>query len=90
MVLQCLSFSVANSTVIHTSYIHIDQVDDIYAIRFAQLLKSFVCTQHVSESTHVAGHILDLVISRRDTGIRNLLVGGVLSDHALTFGTVKT
>ena len=37
----------------------------------------------VSESTHVAGHILHLVIIRKDTVIRYLLVGGVLSDHAL-------
>ena len=63
--------------------IYVDQVDHVYAVRFTQLLKSFDCIQHVSESTHAAGHILDLVIIRKDTGIRNVLVGGVLSDHAL-------
>ena len=53
-------------------------VDNVYAVSFAQLLKSFYCIQHVSESTHVAGLILDLVISRKDTDIRNLRVGGVI------------
>jgi len=46
--------------------IHVDQVDDVDAVHFAQLLKSLDCIQHVSESTHVAGHILDLVISSKD------------------------
>jgi len=48
--------------------IHVDQLDDVYAVRFVQLLKLFNCIQHVSESTDVAGHILDLVSSRKDTG----------------------
>jgi len=51
--------------------IHVDQLDDVYAVHFVQLLKLFNCIQHVSESTHVAGHILDLVSSRKDTSILN-------------------
>ena len=41
--------------------IHVDQTDDVHAVRLVQLLKSFDCVQHVAEPTHVAGHTLDLV-----------------------------
>jgi len=54
--------------------IHVDQGDDVHAVRLAQLLQSFGCTQHVAESTHTAGHTLDLVITRADTDICTLAV----------------
>jgi len=67
--------------------VHVDQTDDVHAAHLAQLLQSFGCVQHVDEPTHVAGHTLDLVITRDDTDIYDLRVGGMISDHALiTFG----
>ena len=63
--------------------IHVDQSGDPHAIRLAELLLSFDCIQHVNEPTHTAGHILDLVITTATTGIQDLRVGDMLSDHAL-------
>jgi len=51
-------------------------------VRLLQLLHSFGCIQHVTEPTPVAGHTLDLVITRANADIRNLRVGGSLSDHS--------
>ena len=63
--------------------VHIDRNDDPHAVRLVQLLQSFDCVQHVAEPTHVAGHMLDLVITTTDTVIADLCVGGIISDHAL-------
>ena len=63
--------------------IHVDNTDDIYAVRLSELLQSFGCVQHVAEPTHSAGHTLDLVITRSDTSISALRVGDMISDHAL-------
>jgi len=45
--------------------------------------------QHVTESTHKRGHILDLVITTAATDISKVCVGGMLSDHALIHFTVS-
>jgi len=44
--------------------VHVDQPEDVNAVRLEQLLQSFDCRQHVTEPTHVNGHTLDLVITR--------------------------
>ena len=36
----------------------------------------------IHQSTHRDGHTLDLVITRHDTTICDLRVGGLISDHA--------
>ena len=63
--------------------VHIDKADDVHAVQLLQLLQTFDCIQHVAEPTHKAGHTLDLVITRTDTDISNLRIGGFVSDHAL-------
>ena len=63
--------------------VHVDQVEDVNAVRLDQLLQSFGYVQHVSEHTHNAGHTLDLVIARSDVAVTNLYVGATISDHAL-------
>jgi len=63
--------------------VHVDKSDDIYTVQLAQLLLTFNCIQHVAELTHTAGHTLDLVITRTDTNITDLRVGGFISDHVL-------
>ena len=55
--------------------IHVDQVEDVNAVLMDQLLQSFGYVQHLSEPTHNAGHILDLVITRSDVVVTNLFVG---------------
>jgi len=63
--------------------VHVDQPEDVNAVRLKQLLQSFDCRQHVTGPTHVNGHTLDLVITRTDTDISELRVGAMISDHAL-------
>ena len=49
----------------------------------SELLQSFGFVQHVTEPTHARGHTLDLVITKSETTVLNLHVGGMISDHAL-------
>ena len=65
--------------------VHVDQADNPHAVRLVglQLLHAFGCIQHVAEPTHTAGHTLDLVITKEDTDVCDLSVGGMISDHAL-------
>jgi hypothetical protein len=63
---------------------HWECVSDTGTKLLAGLLDSMGLIQHVAESTHVSGHTLDLVMSRRDD---NLLlaasVGSLMTDHHL-------
>ena len=68
--------------------IHVNELSDSCSMRLAELLQSFDCTQHVNEPTHKDGHILDLVITRRETTVSAVHVGGLLSDHALVTATL--
>ena len=45
---------------------HMDDTADRYAAQFGSLLELFNLKQHVAVPTHRSGHILDLVISRKD------------------------
>jgi len=57
-------------------------------MRLAELLQSFDCTQHVNEPTHKVGHILDLVITQRETTVSGVHVGRLQSDRALVSATL--
>ncbi|XP_041464616.1 uncharacterized protein LOC121415481 [Lytechinus variegatus] len=66
--------------------IHVD-VDNQESRLFMDLLESFSCIQHVDCSTHIHGHTLDLVISRKSD---NIIVGrpwpgSLISDHFPVF-----
>ena len=43
----------------------VDAVDDNDATKFSDLLESLGLVQHVEHATHVHGHTLDLIISRK-------------------------
>ncbi|CAH3181253.1 unnamed protein product [Porites evermanni] len=43
-----------------------DDTADRYAVQFGSLLELFNLKQHVTVRTYTSGHILDLVISRKD------------------------
>ena len=70
--------------------VHVDQADNPHAVRLAQLLHAFGCTQHVVGPTHTAGHTLDLVITKADTDVCDVCVGGMISDHALVKFTLRS
>ena len=63
--------------------IHVDDTTDLHAVRFLQLLESFACRQHVDTLTHIAGHTLDLVITRRESAVHMVKVRDLISDHFL-------
>ena len=62
---------------------HLDNPSDRAAARFRVMLDVFDLKQHVKNSTHKNGHILDLVITRSgDQLVRNVRVSDlVMSDH---------
>ncbi|PFX29714.1 putative RNA-directed DNA polymerase from transposon X-element [Stylophora pistillata] len=62
---------------------HMDLVHSNCAIRFKELLETFSLSQHVTMSTHISGHILDLIITRSTS---DLILGPInvtlpISDH---------
>ena len=62
--------------------IHWDNEKDNEQAQFATLLESFELEQHVSGSTHRAGHTLDLLLSRREDDIvHSCSVGHFIADH---------
>ena len=62
---------------------HLDCPSDRAAARFREVLDIFDPKQHVKDSTHKNGHILDLVITRAgDEPVRNVRVSDpAISDH---------
>ena len=54
--------------------IHVDVPNGIDAVKFLDLLESLGLEQHVTEPTHIFGHRLDLVITRRT----ETLLGSIL------------
>jgi len=65
--------------------IHVHVHDDAHALCLTQLLQCYGFIQHIAQPTHKDGHTLDLVItrvSRDETTICDLHVGGLISDHA--------
>ena len=64
---------------------HVDNVRDIDAGKFVDLLDRHNLVQHVTEPTHTKGHILDNVITREDDAnfIADVAVGApTFSDHS--------
>ena len=49
--------------------IHLDDSENADAVKFHDLLESLGLEQHVTKSTHIHGHILDLVITRKTENI---------------------
>ena len=58
---------------------------DMIALRLQELLSSVDMTQHVTTSTHVDGHTVDLVVTFNDFGVDELTVdvSGAVSGHCL-------
>ena len=61
---------------------HWDVPNDHDTIRLRNCLDTAGLKQHVSEPTHVSGHILDLVMTRKDINlVSSTMVGSFISDH---------
>ena len=62
--------------------IHWDNEKENERAQFATLLESFGLEQHITGSTHRAGHTLDLLLSRREDDIvHSCSVGHFIADH---------
>ena len=72
--------------------IRVDAVDDIDATKFSDPLESLGLVQHVEHATHVHGHTLDLIISRKsDATIYGApRIGRFLSDHGAVHFTINS
>ena len=69
--------------------VHLEDAMDGDCIKTKQLMESFSLIQHVDAPTHSAGGILDVVITRSDCDINNLIVDPpTISDHGLITCTV--
>ncbi len=64
--------------------IHVDAADQSDVCTFLDLLESLSLVQHVTQPTHVDGHILDLIITRSSDNIIQdpPYVDRFISDHA--------
>ena len=65
---------------------HGEDPSDTSAIAFLDQLNAFNLVQHVSQSTHISGHTLDLVITGKDNNVltESILVHPAwISDHKL-------
>ena len=64
--------------------IHVDAADQSDVCTFLDLLESLSLVQHVTQPTHVDGHILDLIITRSSDNIIQdpTYVDRFISDHA--------
>lgn len=45
--------------------LHVDDDTDCYSKRFNECLQSYGLVQHVKTPTHISGHVLDLILTRR-------------------------
>ena len=69
--------------------IHLDMTNTPNSRKFMDILLSFNFVQHVAESSHESGHILDLVISRQSDFVSNVKVGEYFSDHKVISFNIK-
>ena len=62
-------------------YIFFDTSGFAYT-RFVDILETFDSVQHIDKPTHNRGHLLDYIITRKDSsGVSNLYVSDFVSDH---------
>ena len=61
---------------------HYEDPSNVDACRFRDILSNHALCQHVSGSTHMAGHMLDLIITQSVDNIVSNTVSDFLTDHA--------
>ena len=66
--------------------LHIDNATRPDVTKFLNLLDCFGLNVRVEKPTHVSGHTLDLVITRKDSSIlQNIQIRDLISDHMSIF-----
>ena len=70
--------------------IHMDKLTDTECSQLSSLIDFFGLVQHVSGSTHIKGHTLDLVISMNKDIIQGCTLGSFISGHNAIHFNVKS
>ena len=60
---------------------HLDDPNNIHSRRLLELLKCHGMVQHVTEPTHKDGHLLDLIITREQTCVTDVVISDMIADH---------
>ena len=69
--------------------IHYEDISNPDARKFISVLDGFGLSQHIADPTHVKGHTLDVVITRANTTVDNVIVTDpLISDHFCVSYTV--
>ncbi len=67
-----------------------DNLGNPFSCKFISLIESFDLVQHVLDPTHIAGHTLDLVLTRREEHLlADCFVADQLSDHSAVHWILK-
>lgn len=62
--------------------IHVDDPSNVTTVQFTDLINTLDIEQHVQQSTHLAGHILDLMLSpRSETVVISTETSTLVTDH---------
>ena len=70
--------------------LHLEKCDSPSTISFCEILESFDYKQHVKSSTHIHGHILDIIISRSSCdSVKTVSVFDGISDHFLVLANLN-
>ena len=83
--LEDLAIRQDNFIIVGDFNIHVDNLENPEAVQFVNLLNDCNCIQHVNQPTHMAGHILDLIITKSYCELldpKDILIGSFISDHA--------
>ena len=84
-VLEDLAISQDNFSIVGDFNIHMDNLENPEAVQCANLLNDCNCIQHVNQPTHMAGHILVVIIIKSCCELldpKDILIGSFISDHA--------
>src|SRR6218665_2162856 len=74
---------------LETSIFHLDDSSLPETVEFVAVLEQFGLKQHVTESTHVAGGWLDVVVTRDDCQVSDVIVSPpTFSDHGPVVATI--
>ncbi len=69
---------------------HLDVADNPETLKFNEILQNFNLKQHVTTSTHIQGHTLDVFITPEDCNyIVDMSVSDGISDHLLITATLS-
>ena len=88
--LECLC-NVTHHIILGDFNFHVDNPSDSHATSFLEIIDHFGYRQHVNDSTHDAGHTLDLIMSRTEDHLLYDIKthDAAISDHRMVTCTIR-